>query len=296
MQAMNRALLSLFASLTALCIVSAAEFRPTTLTAGSSAQDISQPTGSRTNTIEDLDAAGLKVLVFSRTTGYRHASITNGILAVRELGTQHGFVVDATEDPHAFTGTNLARYQVVVFLSVTGEVLGPAEKDAFRNYILSGGGVAAVHGAVFGPLACEEKWGWYGELFCCAFTNHSSIVPATLVIEDAASPSTGGLPELWRRVDEWYNFTGTPRNCAHVLLRIDESSYTGGKMGRDHPLAWCRRFGQGRMWYTALGHTESSFSEPLFRRHLLGGIVTAAGRVRADFVPNAAPLSTRTEF
>lgn len=293
---MNRAFLSLLASLNTLCTVSAAEFPPPTLTTGSSAQDVNRPVGGRTNTIEDLGSAGLKVLVFSRTTGYRHASITNGILAVRELGTQHGFVVDATEDPSAFTSTNLTRYQVVVFLSVTGEVLEPVNKDAFRNYILSGGGLAAVHGSVFGPLACEEKWQWYGELFCCAFTNHSSIVPATLVIEDAASPSTVGLPAQWRRVDEWYNFTGTPRNCAHVLLRIDESSYTGGKMGRDHPLAWCRRFGQGRMWYTALGHTESSFSEPLFRRHLLGGILTAAGRARADFAPNAAPSSARKEF
>lgn len=293
---MSRTFLILLASLTALCTVPAAEFPPTTLTAGSSAQEVNQPVAGRTNAIEDLDAAGLKVLVFSRTTGYRHVSITNGIAAVRELGTQHGFAVDATEDPSAFTSTNLARYQVVVFLSVTGEVLESAQKDAFRNYILSGGGLAAVHGAVFGPLACEEKWQWYGELFCCAFTNHSSIVPATLVIEDAASPSTVGLPALWRRVDEWYNFTGTPRNCAHVLLRIDESSYSVGKMGCDHPLAWCRRFGQGRLWYTALGHTESSFSEPLFRRHLLGGIRTAAGRARADFAPNAFSSSARKQL
>lgn len=233
------------------------------------------------------------VLVFSKTTGYRHASITNGIAAVRALGTQHGFKVEATEDSSVFTSTNLARYQAVVFLSVTGEVLKPAEKEAFRSYIVGGGGLAAIHGAVFGPLACEEKWRWYGELFCCAFTNHSQIVPAAIVIEDKTSPSTAGLPALWKRVDEWYNFTGTPRSCAHVLARLDESTYVGGKMGDDHPIAWCRRLGQGRMWYTALGHTESSFDEPLMRQHIFGGILTAAGRAPADFAPNAVRASEK---
>ncbi len=231
------------------------------------------------------------VLVFSKTTGYRHASITNGIAAVRALGAEHGFKVDATEDSAAFTTTNLAHYQAVVFLSVTGEVLTPAEKESLRDYLLRGGGLAAIHGAVFGPQACEEKWQWYGESFCCAFANHSPVVPATVVIEDPDNPSTAGLPAEWKRTDEWYNFTGTPRGCARVLARVDESTYSGGKMGRDHPIAWCRRLGQGRMWYTALGHTESSFSEPLFRRHILGGILSAAGRAPADFVPNAFPGS-----
>jgi len=246
-------------------------------------------TGHLNATAQTTDS--FSVLVFSKTTGYRHASITNGIAAVRALGAQHGFKVEATEDSGAFSTTNLARYQAVVFLSVTGEVLNPAEKDAVRNYLLGGGGLAAIHGAVFGPQACEEKWQWYGELFCCAFTNHSAVLPATVVIEDPSNPSTAGLPAGWKRVDEWYNFTGTPRGCARVLARVDESSYTGGKMGRDHPVAWCRRLGQGRMWYTALGHTESSFTEPLFRRHILGGILTAAGRAPVDFAPNAIPAS-----
>jgi type 1 glutamine amidotransferase len=239
------------------------------------------PTGDR--------AASFQVLVFSKTLGYRHGSITNGIAAIRELGGQNGFAVDATEDSRVFTETNLARYATVVFLSATGDVLNPEQESALKSYVLGGGGFMAIHGAVFGPSACENKWAWYGEMFCCAFTNHSGVVPATVHLEDAAHASNAGLPALWSRTEEWYNFTGTPRTCARVLATVDESTYKGGKMGADHPIAWCRHMGLGRLWYTAMGHTASSFAEPLFRKHLLGGILVASGKLPADFSPNERP-------
>jgi len=219
-----------------------------------------------------------RVLVFSKTLGYRHASITNGIAAIRELGATSGFAVEATEDSFAFTATNLARFQVVVFLSVTGDVLDSDQKKAFQDYIEAGGGLAAIHGAIFGPKACEDKWSWYGEMFCCTFTNHSKVLPATVNLEDAAHPANVGLPAHWERTDEWYNYTGTPRGCAHILATVDESTYPGGTVGKDHPIAWCRPVGQGRMWFTAMGHTESSFSEPPFLKHLLGGIQYVTGK------------------
>lgn len=220
----------------------------------------------------DATTPAFRVLVFSKTLGYRHASITNGLAAIRELGAKHNFAVDATEDSTAFSATNLARYQAVVLLSVTGDVWNSEQQDAFKEYVLAGGGLAAIHGAIFGPLACEEHWGWYGEMFCGAFTNHSQVMPGVVNLEDHQHPSTVGLPDRWQRTDEWYNFTGTPRGCAHILATVDESSYHGGEMGADHPIAWCRPVGKGRMWYTAMGHTESGFSEPLFRQHILGGI------------------------
>ena len=213
-----------------------------------------------------------RVLVFSKTLGYRHASITDGIAAIRNLGATNGFAMEATEDSSAFTAANLARFQAVVFLSVTGAVLDADQERALRNYIEAGGGFAAIHGAIFGPKACEDKWAWYGEMFGCTFTNHSKVLPATVVLEDAAHPANIGLPSHWERTDEWYNYTGTPRSCAHILATVDESTYHGGTVGIDHPIAWCRPVGQGRMWFTAMGHTESSFSEPLFLKHLLGGI------------------------
>jgi type 1 glutamine amidotransferase len=219
-----------------------------------------------------------RVLVFSKTLGYRHASITNGIAAIRELSSQHGFAVEATEDSSAFTATNLARFQAVVFLSVIGDVLNADQEKAFENYVQGGGGLVAVHAAIFGSRACEGDWAWYGNVIGCAFTNHSAIVPAVVKIEDPKHRSTAGLPKEWQRTDEWYNYTGTPRGIANVLATVDESTYRGGTVGSDHPISWWRPVGQGRMWFTAMGHTESSFSEPYFRQHLLGAIQAVAGR------------------
>jgi type 1 glutamine amidotransferase len=224
-----------------------------------------------------------RVLIFSKTLGYRHASITNGIAAIRELGRQHDFAVEATEDSSAFTATNLASFQAVVFLSVTGDVLNPEQETAFQNYVTGGGGFVAIHGAMFGGSACEGKWAWYGGLFGCTFTNHSHVLPALVKIEDATHSSTAGLPVEWRRTDEWYNYIGTPRGSANVLATVDESTYSGGTVGSDHPISWWRPVGKGRMWFTAMGHTESSFSEPLFRQHLLGGILAVAGPSSTDF-------------
>jgi len=232
----------------------------------------------------DNTTNSFRVLVFSKTVGYRHASITNGIAAIRELGSQHGFAADATEDSSAFTTTNLARYQTVVFLSVIGDVLNSEQETAFQNYMLGGGGLVAIHGAMFGSLACEGNWAWYGDVFGCTFMNHSAIVPALVKIEDAIHPSTSRLPAEWRRTDEWYNYIGTPRGSANVLATVDESTYHGGTMGGDHPISWWRPVGKGRMWFTAMGHTESSFSEPHFHQHLLGGIQAVAGRTSTNSI------------
>jgi len=235
--------------------------------------------------IPQSSAADFGVLVFSKTLLYRHASITNGIAAIKELGLHHHFQVDATEDSGWFTRSKLAKYKVVVFLSTSGEILNKDQKAAFKGYIEEGGGLAAVHAAVAGDLATEGSWPWYGEALCAQFTNHSSVVQATVQIEDKMDPSTAGLPEQWVRADEWYNFISSPRGKVHVLATLDESTYKGGTMGEDHPIAWSHRMGKGRIWYTGLGHTEASFAEPLFLQHLLGGIQIAAGMKLAEFNP-----------
>jgi len=225
------------------------------------------------------------VLVFSKTLMYRHASITNGIAAIRRLGEEFHFHVDATEDSSCFTPANLARYRAVVFLSTSGHILSDEQHAAFRDYIEKGGGLAAIHAGAAGDVATEGTWPWYGEALCARFTNHSAIVTATINVEDRRSPSMAGLPERWVRRDEWYNFISSPRGKARILASLDETTYKGGNMGKDHPIAWCRKMGKGRIWYTGLGHTEVSYTEPEFLRHLLGGIQTAAGVKRAKFDP-----------
>jgi type 1 glutamine amidotransferase len=236
-----------------------------------------------------------KVLLFSKTLGFRHANIPLGIEAVRRLGLEHGFAVDATEDSGAFTPENLGRYKTVIFLSVTGDVLDEGQQTAFKDYVLGGGGFVGIHGALFGPSACLDKWAWYGDLCGASFRNHSAVVPARVDVEDRTNPSTAELPEHWLRADEWYNYQGTPRGNARVLATVDESTYKGGTVGQDHPIAWCKPMGKGIMWYTAMGHTDQSFHEPLFLKHILGGIQLTARVKSGELTPNPKPARRQSE-
>ena len=218
-----------------------------------------------------------RVLVFSKTLMYRHDSITNGVAMFRSLALKHGFAVDATEDASVFTAANLARYKIVAFLSTSGDILNPDQQTSFQNYLESGGALVAIHAAVAGKVATEGDWLWYSELFCAQFDNHKAIERATVVIEDKMHPSVAHLSNSWSRVDEWYNFIASPRPKVHVIASLDEKSFHGGTMGNDHPIVWTRAIGKGRLWYTALGHTQESYSEPEFVQHVLGGIQFAAG-------------------
>jgi cytochrome c len=213
------------------------------------------------------------VLVFSKTTGFHHDSIPQGIAAIEALGAEHGFAVDSTEDAARFSDAVLARYKVVVFLNTTGDVLDAGEKATFERYIRSGGGFVGIHSA----SDTEYGWPWYGRLVGTWFASHPHIQRATVHIANPDHPSTKGLPTAWERTDEWYNFRSNPRGAVQVLATLDEATYSGGAMGADHPIAWCQTIDGGRSWYTAMGHTKESYDEPLFRLHLLGGIESAAG-------------------
>lgn len=215
-----------------------------------------------------------RVLVFSRTLGYRHNSIPDGVAALRALGRDHGFAVDATEDPTVFSPSGLAGYRVVVFLSTTGDVLAGSERDALRAFVRGGGGFAGVHAAA----DTLYDWPWYSDLVGAWFRRHPAIQPATVRVADGTHPSTRGLPDPWPWTDEWYDFRANPRPHVHVLLTVDETSYQGGDMGADHPVAWYHEFDGGRSWYTALGHVREAYADPRFLGHLLGGIRYAAGR------------------
>ncbi|MFB9239952.1 ThuA domain-containing protein [Plantactinospora siamensis] len=227
------------------------------------------------------------VLVFSKTTGFRHDSIPAGIAAIKRLGREHGFAVDATEDSARFTDRDLARYAAVIFLSTSGDpVTRPAEKAAFERYIRAGGGYLGIHAAADSGYA----WPWYGGLVGAYFQDHPAIQRALVRVEGHGVEATAGLPDEWWRTDEWYNFRTNPRHRVRVLATVDERTYDpvgdgGGSMGADHPVAWCHRYDGGRSVYTALGHTEAAYTEPLFLRHLLGAVRMAAGRAGFDCEP-----------
>lgn len=216
-----------------------------------------------------------EVLVFSKTAGFRHDSIDEGITALGELGAENDFAVTATEDATTFTGDALARFKVVVFLHTTGDVLDATQQTAFEEYIAGGGAYVGVHSA----SDTEYDWPWYGELVGAYFQSHPQIQNATVVIEDQTHDATAHLGTTWQRTDEWYNFRANPRADVQVLASLDESSYSGGTMNGDHPIAWCKEYAGGRSFYTGGGHTAESYAQEDFRRHLLGGIRWAAGTV-----------------
>lgn len=218
------------------------------------------------------DAAGAerpRVLVFSKTAGFRHKSIPDGIAALRAMA-EGRWDLDATEDSAAFTPENLKRYGAVVFLSTTGDVLDGAQQSAFEGYIRGGGAWVGIHAAT----DTEYGWPWYGRLAGAWFLGHPRNQDATVRVEDREHRSTRMLPAEWKRFDEWYAFRQNPRAGVHVLATLDEKSYDPEKapMGADHPIAWCHEFDGGRAWYTAGGHTSESFREPLFLDHVRGGI------------------------
>lgn len=222
-------------------------------------------------------APAFRVLVFSKTTSFRHDSIPDGIALIQSLGAANGFGVDAGENAAVFTPQGLAAYRAVIFLNTTGEVLNASQQAALEAYVRGGGGWVGVHSAA----DTEHDWPFYGQLLGGGawFVSHPAIQAATLRVEDAAHPSTRHLPASFSFTDEWYNFRTDPRGAADVLLTLDEGSYDAGSgaMG-DHPIAWSHAIGQGRAWYTGLGHRSETYAEASFAQHLLGGILWAAGR------------------
>jgi cytochrome c len=214
-----------------------------------------------------------KVLIFSKTAGYHHNSIPNGIEAIKKIGLQNNFTVDTTTDSTLFTQKNLKQYAAVIFLNTTGNVLDTLQEGAFKNYIQKGGGFVGVHAAT----DTEYGWPWYGKMVGAYFESHPKQQRAKLNIMDATHPATKDLPKEWMHFDEWYNFKNLNEDV-HVLIKIDESSYTGGKNGDNHPMAWWHAYEGGRVFYTALGHTEACYTDDLFLKHLTGGILYAIGK------------------
>lgn len=226
---------------------------------------------------EDVDAGPpppLQVLVFTHTTGYWHRSIVEGSTALEELAIERGWVLESTVDPSRFDPALLATIDVIVFLNTTGDVLDSAGESALEAWVRAGGGWVGIHSAA----DTEYDWPFYGELVGAWFRSHPAVQTATIHVEDRAHPATAHLDATWVREDEWYDFRANPRGTANVLLTIDESTYTGGLMGADHPIAWYREIDAGRSLYTAGGHTPASFSEPAFRAHLVAAIEWAGRR------------------
>lgn len=208
------------------------------------------------------------ILIFSLTKGFHHASIADGIIAIKKLGLENNFLTDTTTDVKLFTIENLKRYKAVVFLSPTGtNIFNDEQKNAFKQYINNGGGFVGIHAAT----DCNYEWEWYGKLVGGFFESHPKIQEAKLNVISPKNKIVKGLPNPWMHKDEWYNFKSF-NTSVNVLIKIDETSYQGGKMNNNHPISWFHEYDGGKAFYTALGHTAACYTDPLFLSHLLAGL------------------------
>ena len=257
------------------------------------------------------DEEDYKILVVGETLGFRHSHIDDTTRALVALGADNGFTVDVWDPPNDSAGwwgsgspgqpdltmgstpftsaEDLSQYATIVFASpvdntnslnpATPRLLDDAELAAFQGYIRGGGGFVGLHAAT----DTMHTVSWYSELTGggARFVAHPAQQTATMRVESPAHPSTAHLPAVWERFDEWYNYTTNPREDVHVLITLDESTYSpgNGAMGEDHPIAWCQNFEGGRSWYEGAGHTDASWTDPLFLEHVLKGVEWTAGVV-----------------
>lgn len=231
---------------------------------------MAQPARYQVDTIKEARA----ILVFTKTATWRHPSIDDGVAALYKMSREENWTMTVTEDAYHFTQENLRRYDAIVFLSTTGDVLNDGQQNAFTGYINGGGGYVGIHAA----SDTEHSWPWYGRMVGGYFKSHPKVQEATLnVHRKTRHPAVAHLDSTWVKKDEWYNFKQAIPDYVTVLLDVDENTYEGKRMGGYHPIAWYHHFEGGRIFYTGLGHTPATYTEPDFVRHLKAGIQWAAG-------------------
>jgi len=204
-----------------------------------------------------------KILVFTKTAGFAHNSIPDGVKAIQNLAKAENWNVVVTNESESFNEQFLKDCSAIVFLNTTGDVLNGDQEIAMERFVQAGGGFVGVHAA----SDTEYQWPWYGKLVGAYFDNHPQIQDAKINVQNSKHPATKHLPSPWIRKDEWYNFKKAPDHV-EVLLELDESSYEGGNMGGNHPFSWAHEYDGGRAFYTAGGHTKESYQEEAFLQHL----------------------------
>ncbi|MEA5140915.1 ThuA domain-containing protein [Arcicella rigui] len=226
-------------------------------------------------------AQQFKVLLFTKTAGFHHESIHEGVTAIRQLAARNSFTVVWQENASVFNDKDLADFSAVIFLSTTGDILNDEQQAAFERFIRSGKGFVGVHAA----SDTEYDWAWYTKLVGMMFKIHPAQQTAYLKVEDSNFPGMERFPKKLLWTDEWYEFGELKSKDLHYLVSIDEKSYNpyakwgtneGKGMGNFHPISWYHNYDGGRAFYTALGHIPLTYSDQTFLDHLYGGIYWAA--------------------
>lgn len=220
-------------------------------------------------------------LLFTKTEGWHHESINEGVDAIRELADRNMFSVNWQEMTGVFTDDGLENYDVIIFLNTTGDVLNEDQQAAVERFIQSGKGFVGIHSA----SDTEYEWEWYTQLVGRMFRSHPKIETAEITVQDHDFPGLERHPETRWWTDEWYEFHEENVEGLNYLITVDESTYDAtddwgqGRakgMGDFHPVAWYHEFDGGRSFYTAMGHMPENYQDELFLEHLFGGILWAA--------------------
>jgi uncharacterized protein len=227
-------------------------------------------------------AQQFKALLFSKTDGFHHESINDGVTAIKQLAKRNTFDVDWHENATIFNDKDLEKYQVIIFLSTTGNILNETQQAAFEKFIKAGKGFVGIHSA----SDTEYDWAWYTKLVGMMFKIHPKQQTAYLKVEDSNFPGMERFPKKLLWTDEWYEFSTPPKSTdLKFLVSVDETSYdaktkSGGTenkgMGSFHPISWYHPYDGGRSFYTALGHIPLTYSDQTFLDHIYGGIFWAA--------------------
>src|SRR6478736_2450947 len=224
-------------------------------------------------------AQSKRILIFSKTKGWRHSSIPNGIKFFQELGAQKGFAVDTTENATKFNEENLKKYNAVVFMNTTGDVLNDKQQAEFERYIQAGGGYVGVHSAT----DTEYKWDWYNGLAGAYFMSHpgppnSNVQNGKFTTVDSKFPASAHLPATFERKDEFYDFKSLKKDDLHFLVMLDKIFFKAVKIGDFHPMAWYHEYDGGKSFYSNFGHVDDTFKEPLMAEHFWKGLEWAMAK------------------
>ncbi|WP_313367469.1 ThuA domain-containing protein [Sphingobacterium mizutaii] len=213
-----------------------------------------------------------KVLVFTKTAGFRHDNIEEGVKVLTKLLKDENIGMFHTEDANIFLADSLKNFDAVLFFSTTGTILDEEQKVAFQNFLKSGKGFMGIHAAT----DTEHDWPWYNNLVGAYFASHPAVQEAKIDVKNRKHLATKHLPKVWMHKDEWYDFSNVKPDLK-ILMTLDEKSYKNGKMGDFHPIAWYQKYDGIKVFYTGLGHTKESFYEPNFQKQIIGGLKYVLG-------------------
>ena len=211
-------------------------------------------------------AQQFNVLLFTKTNGFHHTSVNEGVTAIRELAVRHHFTVDWHEDASIFNDEKLKNYQAVIFLLTTGDILNDEQQAAMERFIRSGKGFVGIHSA----SDTEYDWDWYTKMVGRTFHIHPEIQTAELTVTNRKFPGLERMPDRFLWTDEWYEFGAERIKGLNYILTVDEQTFNpkvawGEKksegMGKFHPIAWYHDYDGGRAFYTALGHLPATYSD-----------------------------------